>query len=106
MLPDRRHRIMNDDRSARARSNRDDAMMTSSRHGATATRLAPVLVAATLMVGATGCRSDDDTPDEPTEPIDEGDLDQVEDNLEDEADQKEDELDDKEEQLDELDPEL
>jgi hypothetical protein len=65
-----------------------------------------VLMAATSMVGATGCGSDDDTADEPTKQINEGDPDQVENNLEDEADQKEDELDDKQEQLDELDPEL
>jgi hypothetical protein len=83
-------------------------MTTSSRHGATTTRLVLVLVLvlATLMVGATGCGSDGDTADEPTEEIDEGDPDQFENNLEDEADQKEDELDDKEEQFDELDPEL
>ena len=64
-----------------------------------------VLAAATLLAGVTAC-SDDDTPNEPREQIDEGDPDQVEDELEDQVDQKEGELDEKEQELDEIEEDL
>ena len=57
-------------------------------------RLGTVLAAATLMVGATACSSDDDDPSDPVE-------NEVEDEVEGELDEVEDELDEVENELQE-----
>ena len=79
--------------------------MRSNRRGTRMARVGSVLAAATLLVGVAAC-SDDDTPNEPEEQIDEGDPDQVENELEDQVDEKEGELDEKEQELDEIEEDL